>query len=101
MEVKKLGFLQALGVTAYCSLVGIIFWKGNDIFGKMHAYLGPVAVLILLSVSVLVCALIVFYNPYKLFFGGKKKEAVDTVLYTTVSLFVFFLLFLLLMVVFK
>jgi hypothetical protein len=101
MGSKKLGFLQAIGVTAYCLLVGLIFWKGSDVFGKMHLYLGPVAVLILLSVSVLICALLVFYNPYKLFFGGKKKEAVDTVVYTTASLFIFLLLAFLLMFLIK
>jgi len=88
-----LGFFQALGVTFYCSLVGLLFWKGNEIFGQMN-YLGPVLVLVLLSVSVLICALIVFYRPYRLFFDGKKKEASELVLSTTAWLFVFFLVFL-------
>lgn len=94
MGVKKLGILQALGVTAYCSLVGVLFWKGNEIFGKAHPYIGPVSVLILLCVSVLVCALLVFYRPYKLFFAGEKKEAVDLVVFTAVWLFIFLLIFL-------
>ena len=42
-----LGFLQALGVTPYCSLVGVIFWKGNEIFGKVDRYVGPVMFLLL------------------------------------------------------
>lgn len=89
-----LGFFQALGVTFYCSLVGLLFWKGNEIFGQQINYLGPVLVLVLLSVSVLICALIVFYRPYRLFFDGKKKEAAELVLSTTAWLFVFFLVFL-------
>ena len=97
MNSKKLGFLQALGVTAYCSLIGLLFWKGNEVFGKVSNYLGPVAFLLLFSVSVLVCALLVFYKPYKLFFAGKKKEAVDTVLFTAVGLVISLLIFLLLM----
>jgi hypothetical protein len=101
METKKRGFLQALGVTIYCSLIGIFFWKGNEIFGKINNYFGPVAFLLMFSVSVLICALIVFYKPYKLFFDGKKKEAIDIVLYTTTGLFIFFLLSLLLMILFK
>ena len=97
-SVKKLGFIQACGVAFYCSLVGLLFWKGNTIFGNAPNYAGPVVVLLLLSVSVLTCALIVFYQPYKLFFDGKKKEAVDLVLATTLWLFLFFLLFLILAV---
>jgi len=89
----KQGFLQALGVAFYCALVGIIFWKGNEIFPNMNPYFGPVTVLLLFSTSALICGLIVFYKPYKLFFAGKKKEAVDVVVSTAIYLFVFLILF--------
>jgi hypothetical protein len=93
-SIKNLGFIQACGVTLYCGLVGILFWKGNEIFGSVPNYFGPVAFLLLFSVSALVCALLVFYQPYKLFFAGKKKEAIDLVLHTTGWLFALFILFL-------
>ncbi|MCL5019996.1 MAG: hypothetical protein M1426_05990 [Patescibacteria group bacterium] len=92
-ELSKKGFLQALGVTLYCSLVGVMFWKGNEFIGN-PGYIGPVMFLVLFIVSALICALIVFYQPYILFFGGKKKEALDLVLSTTGWLFGFFILFL-------
>lgn len=101
MNSKKLGFLQALGVTAYCSLVGMFFWKGNEIFGKVDNYFGPVTFLLLFAVSVLACALLVFYQPYKLFFAGKKKEAVDVVLFTALGLLASLFVFLGLMMAFK
>ena len=88
------GLLQAVGVTAYCSLVGLLFWKGNELFGKAPNYAGPVAFLLLFSVSGLICGLIVFYRPYFLFFSGKKKEAADVVLATAGWLFIFLLIFL-------
>ena len=88
------GLMQALGVTAYCSLVGILFWKGNEIFGKVPNYFGPVTFLLLLSVSVLTCGFLFFFRPYNLFFAHKKKEAIDLVLSTAGWLFVFFLIFL-------
>lgn len=95
----KQGFLQALGVAAYCSLIGIIPWKGEELFGNIGPnYFGPVAFLLLFSTSVLICALLVFYKPYKLFFDGKKKAAVDLVLATSIWLAVFFFTFLLLAV---
>ena len=96
--VKK-GLFQAIGVTLYCSAVALFFWKGEEIFGKTDNYFMPVTFLLMLSVSVLTCGLIVFYRPYLLFFDGKKKEAIDTILYTAGWLFVFFLLFLLFSVV--
>jgi hypothetical protein len=101
MEAKKQGFLQALGVAAYCSLVGLIFWQGNNIFPKVSQYFGPVMVLLLLSTSVLICGLMVFYKPYKLFFADKKKEAANVVVFTSVWLFAFFIFFVLLMILFK
>ncbi len=97
----RLGFFQALGVTLYCSFVGLFFWKGNELFGKVPNFFGPVAFLLLFSVSALICALLVFYNPYKLFFDGKKKEAVDLVLYTAAWLFAFFLVFITLAIIIK
>ena len=98
LSLRTQGLLQALGVTTYCGLVGLIFWKGNEIFGKMANYAGPVTFLLLFIVSALICSAIVFYQPYKLFFDGKKKEAVDLVLYTTGFLFFFFIIFLFLAV---
>src|SRR3989344_7283122 len=99
--LKVQGLAQALGVTTYCGFVGLIFWKGNEIFGKMANYAGPVTFLLLFIVSALICAAIVFYQPYKLFFDGNlpagrqgKREAVDLVLATTGWLFISFLVFL-------
>ncbi|QQG42194.1 MAG: hypothetical protein HYV90_02660 [Candidatus Woesebacteria bacterium] len=99
--MKKLGFLQALGVVLYCSLIGIFFWQGSKIFPEPNLPFGPIIMLLLLSTSVLICGLIVFYKPYKLFFEGKKTEAIKTVAYTAFWLFLFLFLSLLLMVVFK
>jgi hypothetical protein len=90
----KLGILQALLITFYCSLVGLVMWRGNEIFGKVDSYIGPVTVLVMLSVSALICGLIVFYKPYKLFFANKREEAINVVVYTAVSLLIIlFILF--------
>lgn len=90
--VIKRGILQALGVAFYCSLVGLVMWKANEIFGRMNPYLGPVAFLMMFSVSALICGLLVFYKPYKLFSADKKKEAIDVVIATAASLFVLLLI---------
>lgn len=97
----KTGFLQALGVSFYCFLVGTFMWNAGKFFGNKPNFPIPVAILTLFSTSALICALIVFYEPYKLFFAGKKKEALDIVIYTTAFLAGFAVLFFLLMFVFK
>jgi hypothetical protein len=88
----KRGFLQALGVALYCLLIGIFFWQAQYIFPKFNPPFGPMAMLLLLSFSVLICGVIVFYKPYLMFFDGKKKEAVRLVVGTAGWLFVFLLL---------
>ena len=87
-----LGVIQAVGITLYCSLVGLVMWRGNEIFGKQDTYITPVVVLVMLSVSALICGLIVFYKPYKLFFEDKKEEAINAVLFTAISLFLILLI---------
>jgi hypothetical protein len=101
IKSMKQGFLQALGVALYCSLVGLFFWQGQNIFPKFNPYFGPVMMLLLLSFSVLTCGVIVFYKPYLMFFDDKKKEAIRLVVGTAGWLFVFFLLTFLLMITIK
>lgn len=87
----KLGILQALFVLGYISLVGLVLFNAEKIFGKMNSLVGPITFLTMFSVSALICGLLVFYKPYKLFFDGKKNEAVEVVLATAISLFVILL----------
>jgi hypothetical protein len=101
MDVKRQGFLQAMGITLYCSAIGIILWQGPKIFPKVNTFFAPIAFLLLFSTSALICALIVFYKPYKLFFDGKKKEAVNVVVFTSLWLFLFLFIAFFLMIVFK
>jgi hypothetical protein len=97
MKKKSLPFvalLQALGLTAYCSLVAIIFWKGNAWFGPQNNLIGPTLVLVLLVVSVLICALIAFGYPVFLFWQKKQtNKALKLVAYTAGWLALFVLIF--------
>ncbi len=90
---KKQGFLQALGIAVYCSLIGIFIFNADSIIGKIGDKFGPILFLLLLSTSVLICGTIVFYKPYRLFVEGKKKEALDTVIFTAIWLLVFLLIY--------
>ena len=99
LSAQTLGFVQAVGVTLYCSFVGVLFWKGNEIFDKPDRYVGPVMFLTLFIASALICALMVFYRPYQLFFDGKKKDALDAVVNSAAWLFIFFIIFLIIVYV--
>lgn len=101
MLLKKQGFLQALGVSTYCSLIGVFMWNSNNVFGKMNSTLGPIFVLMLLSTSVLICASLVLYKPYRLFVDGKKKEALGVVVSTASWLFVFSMILLAGIIIFR
>ncbi len=99
--IMKQGFFQAFGVSAYCFLIGLFMWNSGKVIPGPDNFLMPVAFLTLFSTSALVCALIVFYKPYKLFSDGKKKEAIETVVFTAVFLLVFAVLLLTGLVLFK
>ncbi len=88
MKIQKLslpmiGFLQAMGLTVYCSLVSILFWQGNRLFGRVPNYLGPFLFLVIFTTSALVSALITLSYPFLLFWEKKQtKEALKLVGYT-------------------
>lgn len=93
MEFRKQGLYQALGVVGYISLIATLMQNIERMLGRIEdSFLAPIAFLTLFSTSALICGLIVFYNPYKLFFDGKKKEAIEIVLSTAISLFVILVL---------
>jgi len=99
LNAVKVGLLQAMGIVGYVGLVAILFWKGNEWFGKTTNYLGPVAMLTLFSVSALICALIAFGYPFLVFWEQKKpREALKIVIYETGWLVIFVLVMLLGMV---
>ena len=82
------GIKQGLGVSLYCGLIGTVMQNGSKLFGQKDNFITPIFALTLFCVSALICLLIVFKKPYELFFEGKKKEAVNIVIYTAVCLFI-------------
>jgi len=83
ISLPFIGFLQALGLSIYCALVGVIFWKGNTWFGKANNLIGSFAMLSLFVVSTLICALIALGYPFIVFWDKKNtKKALKLVIYT-------------------
>jgi len=95
-----LAFWQALGLVIYCSLVGLLFWRGETWFGPMSTFLGSAFILILFVVSALISALIVLGHPFILFWEKKQTiKALKLVIYTIAWLIFFILLIILVFVV--
>ena len=100
-KLWSIAFYQALGLTLYCGLVSLIFWKGEHWFGPMNHYLGPVLLLVMLVTSVVISALIVFGYPFILFWEKKETlKALKLVAYTCLWLVSFILLIMLLLIVY-
>ncbi len=88
-----ISLLQAFALTSYCSLIALLFWRGNKWFGKAPNYLGPLLFLILFSTSALICALLTLGYPAILLWQKKQtNQAIKLVIYTTGWLFLFTLL---------
>ena len=96
-----IAFGQALGLAIYCSLVGLLFWRGNQWFGRIPNYWGPLLFLILFVTSALISALLVLGYPIILFWKKKQvMKALRLVAYTTCWL-VFFIFVVLIIIFFR
>lgn len=94
-----IAFFQAVGLVIYCSLVGLIFWRGDKWFGPAQTFLGPAFVLVLFVASALISALIVLGYPFVLFWEEKRTtKALRLVVYTTAWLIFFTALIILILV---
>jgi hypothetical protein len=91
----KTPLLNALGATCYIgfviALIQVLTKYGHD---KQDTLLIPMFMLSLLVLSVTVMAFLFFYKPLCLYAENKKQEALKffttTVLYFSVTVFVFF-----------
>jgi hypothetical protein len=87
---STIGFLQALGLVGYISLIGTFMYNGEKLVGEPDNLFGPIFFLTLFSFSVLICAFIALGYPIKLFWIKKEpKKAIQVVGFMTLFLFVF------------
>jgi hypothetical protein len=101
LSLSFIAFLQALGLVAYCSLVGYFMWQGENIFGPPYTFLGPAMFLVLFVASALISALLILGYPFILFWEKKKTiEVLKLVIYTIAWLIFFVFLFILVLIVF-
>ncbi len=89
-----IAFFQALGLVLYCGLIAVLFWKGNQWFGRVPNYFGPLLMLTVFTTSALVSAVITLSYPFILWQKKKLNDAVKLTIYTAGWLVFFTLLIL-------
>lgn len=88
----KVGFLQALGIVSYITLVASFMQNGEKFFAPLGEFVAGIMFLTLFATSILVCAFITLGYPIRLFWIKKKPaEAIRIVMYMTGFLLLFFL----------
>lgn len=91
MDNKKIlstSLLNAGGVIIYIIIVAYVMLNGEKLFGQMNNLWGPVALLLLFTVSAAITGLLVLGRPAYLFLSGQKPEAVKLLIYTVSWLFI-------------
>ncbi len=81
-------FLCAGGVVVYVIIISLIMQKGEEIFGQLNDFTGPVIFLLLFVFSALITGTLVFGPPIWYYLGGSKKEAWQQFFYNILWLFI-------------
>ncbi len=77
------GFLSSLGVLVYVAIVAFILQNAESLFGNMETSVwGPIAFLMLFTLSVAVVGSLIFGKPALLYLNGQKKEGLTLLGYT-------------------
>ena len=88
-KICLFSFLHALGIAIYVSLVATLMQNGDRLFGEMNNVVGPIAFLMLFTLSAAIVGSLGLGKPILLFLDGKKKEAVSFFLSTVGWLLLF------------
>ncbi len=93
----KIGFLEAAGLALYVSIFAIAVQNVGEWLRAFNfrpqPVLSTILFLMVFVTSALICGSIILGYPATLFFNGKKREAVEIVLWSIVWLIVFLTIF--------
>jgi hypothetical protein len=65
---------HAVLVYAYIACIALFLSNAQTMFGDQKTFLIPIAMLMLLVLSVAIMGILIFGNPVLLYLDGKKKE---------------------------
>ncbi|OGH26195.1 MAG: hypothetical protein A3C30_03725 [Candidatus Levybacteria bacterium RIFCSPHIGHO2_02_FULL_40_18] len=74
--------MNAIGAILYIAVVASVMFYGTKISGPVDSIIGPIAAISLFTLSAAVMAYVFGYEPFQLYFDGKKKQALDLALKT-------------------
>ncbi|MFH1832771.1 MAG: hypothetical protein ABH816_01200 [Candidatus Levyibacteriota bacterium] len=101
LSLPFLAFLQATGLVVYIGLVSLIFIYGNQMFGKVDNYLGPILLLLIFVFSAVISALLVLGRAGFLFWEKRYKEAFPLLFWTMGWIGIYLVLVFILLIVIK
>jgi hypothetical protein len=81
--MSKNPIINATGACIYIILVALIMFYGTRFAPKEDTILAPIAVISLFTLSAATMGYIFCYQPFLFLLDGKRKEAVDLFLKTT------------------
>jgi hypothetical protein len=81
-------FLHSAGVMAYIAFIAFLMTNAENWIGSMNTLLGPIAFLMLFTLSAAIVGMLVFGRPVMLYLDGKRKEAMNFVGATVGFLFI-------------
>jgi len=92
---KYIGFLQALGLAGYIGVFAMsLFRIQNWVHTRNispHPIMGIMLFLLAFVISALICSSLIFAYPVVLFFDGRRRDALQTVLWSGLWLVTIFL----------
>lgn len=84
--MTKNPFLNAIAASLYITLIAnLMFFGTKNIPGPDNSPLAPIAFLSVFCFSAAIMVYLFGYQPFQLYFDGKKKAAVDLFLKTILS----------------
>jgi len=94
--MSKNPLINAVSASAYILLVSLVLNFGGKLAPKEDSIFAPVAFVSLFTLSAAVMGFLFGYQPFQIYFSGKKKEAVNLFLKTLAAFAFLTVVFLLL-----
>lgn len=82
--MTKNPIINAFAATLYIVFIASIMFFGSKLSGPVNSVIAPIAVISLFTLSAAVMGYLFLYQPFFLYFDGKKKEAVNLFFHTLV-----------------
>jgi len=88
-KLREQALIQSFSAFVYIIIISLFMSNGEKIFGGGDDnILIPIAILLLLVLSVSVMGLLIFGKSILMYLEGEKKDAIKLTIYTITSLFV-------------